>query len=115
MGTLECCKLYPKQRRGEAYKLARLLRGGGWILRAIAGLDRWLSKQNPAYRPSRISKAPNECSLGAFEVKYALRRVKLLRSKIRLRRVKLPLWAVWRIRSNTAERSIPCVYQTMLP
>jgi len=33
--------------------------GGGWNLRAIAGLDRWLSKQNPAYRPVSPQKAPH--------------------------------------------------------
>ena len=31
--------------------MARPFRGGGWNPGAILGLDRWLSRQNPAYRP----------------------------------------------------------------
>ena len=59
------CKLYPEQRRGEAYRLTRPLRGGGLILRVIAGLDRWLSRQNPAYRPASQQKSTARKS-GAF-------------------------------------------------
>ncbi len=42
-----------EQRRGGTHRSARPFRGGGWILRVTAGLDRWLLKQNPAYRPGR--------------------------------------------------------------
>ena len=52
------CKLYPEATPWRNNRLARPFRGGGWILRVIAGLDRWLSKQNPAYRPDRNKKAP---------------------------------------------------------
>src|SRR5699024_9120615 len=40
---------------------ARSPRGGGWSVPATARLDRWLSKQNPAYRLTcvfRFSKGP---------------------------------------------------------
>ena len=36
----------------EGHRFARPSRGGGLIPRATAGLDRWLSRQNPAYRPA---------------------------------------------------------------
>ena len=45
------CKLYPEATPWRNIWFARPFRGGGLILRAIAGLDRWLSRQNPAYRP----------------------------------------------------------------
>jgi len=70
METLGCCKLYPEQRRGEAHKLARLLRGGGWNPGAIPGLDRWLSRQNPAYRPV-LQKSTAHTS-GAFCLNFFL-------------------------------------------
>ena len=42
----------------EGHRFARPSRGGGLIPRATAGLDRWLSRQNPAYRPA-LPKAPH--------------------------------------------------------
>ena len=60
------CKLYPEQHRGGTLWSARPFRGGGWIPRAIAGLDRWLSKQNPAYRPGRTKSTAGDHSCGAF-------------------------------------------------
>ena len=41
-------------------RLARPSPRGGLIPRAIAGLDRWLSKQNPAYRSNRRGP-PHSC------------------------------------------------------
>ena len=48
------CKLYPVQHRVWDNRLARPSPRGGLIPRAIAGLDRWLSRQNPAYRPALL-------------------------------------------------------------
>ena len=45
------CKLYPGATPWRNIRFARPFRGGGLILPAMAGLDRWLSRQNPAYRP----------------------------------------------------------------
>ena len=47
------CKLYPEQHRVRDNRLARPSPRGGWNPGAIPGLDRWLSRQNPAYRPGR--------------------------------------------------------------
>ena len=50
------CKLYPEATPWRDIRSARSSRGGGWNLRAIASLDRWLSRQNPAYRPASYLK-----------------------------------------------------------
>ncbi len=59
-----CCKLYPEQHRVRDYRLARPSPRGGWNLSATAGLDRWLLKQNPAYRPDRNAKHPQPMAGG---------------------------------------------------
>ena len=51
------CKLYPGATPWRDIRPARPSRGGGLIPRATVGLDRWLSRQNPAYRPAS-QKAP---------------------------------------------------------
>ncbi len=64
----ERCKLYPGATPWRNTRSARPFRGGGLTLRAIAGLDRWLSRQNPAYRPVSwvrcIAADPNAFCLG---------------------------------------------------
>jgi len=61
------CKLYPGATPWRSNRFARPLRGGGLILRAIAGLDRWLSRQNPAYRPaSHYKNRKHRLLSGAF-------------------------------------------------
>ena len=42
----------------EKHKVCPTASGGGWNPGAILGLDRWLSRQNPAYRPVSHKKAP---------------------------------------------------------
>ena len=49
----------------EGHRFARPSRGGGLIPRATAGLDRWLSRQNPAYRPA-LPKSTPSYRWGAF-------------------------------------------------
>ena len=51
-----CCKLYPEQHRVGDNRLARPSPRGGLTPGAIPGLDRWLSKQNPAYRSVSYKK-----------------------------------------------------------
>ena len=59
------CKLYPGATPWRSIWSARPLRGGGLIPQAIAGLDIWLSRQNPAYRPVSHQKSTAHRS-GAF-------------------------------------------------
>ena len=57
------CKLYPEATPWRNAWSARPFRGGGLILGAILRLDRWLSRQNPAYRPvSRLKNAAQNAS-----------------------------------------------------
>ena len=56
----------PEQRRGGTHRFARPFRGGGLIPRVTAGLDRWLLRQNPAYRP--VSQKTHHFSSGAFSI-----------------------------------------------
>ena len=55
----------------EGHRFARPSRGGGLIPRATAGLDRWLSRQNPAYRPA-LPKSTPSYRWGAFYVIHSL-------------------------------------------
>ena len=55
----------------EGHRFARPSRGGGLIPRATAGLDRWLSRQNPAYRPA-LPKSTPSYRWGAFCVIHSL-------------------------------------------
>ena len=57
------CKLYPGATPWRNIRSARPFHGGGLTLRAIVRLDRWLSRQNPAYRPA--SRTTPHRSLGA--------------------------------------------------
>ena len=65
------CKLYPGATPWRDNRFARPSRGGGLIPRATAGLDRWLSRQNPAYRPA-LPKSTPSYRWGAFCVIHSL-------------------------------------------
>ena len=58
------CKLYPGATPWRNAWSARPFRGGGLIPCASMGLDRWLSRQNPAYRP--VSQKSTTGNSGAF-------------------------------------------------